>query len=71
MNDDKIISITTMLAERLEAKKKYFAHMDMKLAWCGILAETIEAMRELGGSSEDIAATLLHAANELKNDNPA
>jgi hypothetical protein len=70
MSDDKIIDIVTRLEVRLEKRKKYFAHMDMKMAMVGILAETIEAMRELGASSKDIAATLAHAASILKNGDP-
>jgi hypothetical protein len=44
--------------------------MGMKLAMVGILAETIQAMRELGAGSKDIAATLAHTAGELRNDDP-
>jgi DNA-binding transcriptional regulator YhcF (GntR family) len=66
MSDDKIVSILTRLEIRLEARKKAFAHMDMKSSMVEILAETITTMRELGASSEEIVATLRHAASELK-----
>jgi hypothetical protein len=45
------LSIVTRLAAKLEAEKKDFAHLDMKSAMVGILAEAIKAMRELGADT--------------------
>jgi hypothetical protein len=67
---DNVIPFWRKIAERTQAEEakraQIFEQMDVALVLIGILAGTINTMRDTGATPRQVASVLRHAAGELE-----